>query len=191
MAQTYSAHASTPTLPALRPRALTIQFGLLLAAAWLLPAVVHLAGLPVRLLVPMHWPAILAGLCYGWRSGALIGGLSPVVSYLISGMPHPVVLPAMTLELAAYGFFAGFVLQVLQRGRLQAALASLVGGRLLFLAVMVFSGAVTTPLPMYLENAMRPGLAAALAQLILLPLLAGWWVGREQRGGSGNVKFEI
>ena len=181
MAQTYSAPPSTLTLPALRPRALTIQFGLLLAAAWLLPAAVHLAGLPVRVLLPMHWAAILAGLCYGWRSGAAIGALAPIVSYMLSGMPRPAVLPAMTLELAAYGFFAGFVLQVLQRGRLQAALASVIGGRLVFLAVMVVTGALTTPLPVYLENAMLPGLAAGVAQAILLPLLAAWWVSRERQ----------
>ncbi len=184
MAHTYSANASSWTLPAARPRALTVQFVLLLSAAWLLPAVVHLAGLPVRQLLPMHWPAILAGLCYGWRSGAVIGALAPIVSYMLSGMPRPAVLPSMTLELAAYGFFAGFVLQVLQRGRLQAALAAIVGGRLVFLAVMVVTGAITTTLPEYLKNAMAPGLFAALAQVLLLPLLSAWWVRRESR----NVK---
>lgn len=181
MAQTLPASASSWTLPALRPRALTVQFTLLLCAAWLLPAAVHLAGLPVRQLLPMHWPAIVAGLCYGWRSGAVIGALSPIVSFLISGMPRPAVLPSMTLELAAYGFFAGFVLQVLQRGRVQAALASVIGGRLVFLAVMVFTGAITTQLPVYLENAMLPGVLAAVLQVVTLPLLAEWWVRREQR----------
>ena len=127
----------------------------------------------------MHWSAIVAGLCYGWRSGAVVGALSPVVSYLLSGMPRPAVLPSMTMELAAYGFLAGFALEVLGRGRLQATLAALVGGRLVFLAVMVFTGAVTTPLPVYLRDAMAPGLFAALAQLITLPLLAAWWVRRE------------
>lgn len=180
MSQTLAANASGWTLPALRPRALTVQFGLLIAAAWLLPAAIHLAGLPVRQLLPMHWPAIVAGLCYGWRSGAIIGALAPVVSYMISGMPRPAVLPSMTFELAAYGFLAGFVLQVLRRGRLQATLAAVVGGRLVFLAVMVLTGAITTTLPVYLENAMLPGLLAALAQVAVLPLLSAWWVRRER-----------
>jgi riboflavin transporter FmnP len=181
VSETISANASTWTLPALRPRALTIQFGLLLCAAWLLPAAIHLSGLPVRQLLPMHWPAILAGLCYGWRSGAVVGALAPIASYMISGMPRPAVLPAMTFELAAYGFFAGFALQVLQRGRLQATLASVLGGRLVFVAVMVVTGAITTTLPVYLKNAMLPGLAAALAQVLLLPLLASWIVRHESR----------
>ena len=175
--------ANTPgwTLSARQPRALTIQFFLVLCAAWLLPAAIHTLGLPVRQLLPMHWPAILAGLVYGWRSGAVIGAASPIVSYLISGMPRPAVLPSMTLELAAYGFIAGYFVEVLQRGRLQAALASVIGGRVVFLAVMVFTGAITTSLPAYLQAAMVPGLLAALAQVVLLPPLANAWVNVERR----------
>ncbi len=175
-----SAASTSPTLPALRSRALTTQFLLLLSAAWLLPALVHMAGLPVRLLVPMHWPVILAGLCYGWRSGAAIGVLAPIVSYAMSGMPRPEVLPAMTIELAAYGAIAGIALQGLRLGRLQATMASVVGGRLAFLAVMVFTGALATPFATYLEAAMLPGLGAALAQAVLLPWVAGWWVDRHR-----------
>ena len=179
VAQPISSYPPAWTLPAIWPRALTAQFALLLCAAWLLPAAVHMAGLPVRQLLPMHWPAILAGLCYGWRSGALIGALAPITSYLISGMPRPEVLTSMAFELAAYGFIAGFTIDVLRRGRLQATLASVIGGRLVFLAVMDVTGAITSTLPVYLQNAMLPGLVAALAQLVLLPLIAGWWVDRE------------
>jgi uncharacterized membrane protein len=182
VSQTVFANAPAWTLPARQPRALTIQFGLVLCAAWLLPAAVHMLGLPVRQLLPMHWPAILAGLVYGWRSGAVIGAASPIVSYLIAGMPRPEVLPSMTFELAAYGFIAGFMIEVLGRGRLEAALAAVIGGRLVFLAVMVSTGAITTSLPVYLQAAMVPGLAAGLAQVVSLPLLANYWVKKESRG---------
>lgn len=181
MAHTLDAPSSPWTLNPLHPRALTLQFGLVLAGAWALPALIHLLGLPVRQLLPMHWPAILAGLVYGWRSGAVIGAASPIVSYLISGMPRPAVLPSMTFELAAYGAIAGFVVQVLQRGRFEAALASVIGGRLVFLAVMVVTGAITTAFPVYLQAAMLPGLPAAVAQIVLLPLIAGAWVRWERR----------
>lgn len=169
---------------ALSPRALTLQFGLVLAAAWALPALIHLLGLPVRQLLPMHWPVILAGLVYGWRSGTVIGAASPIASYLISGMPRPAVLPSMTFELAAYGAIAGFMVQALQRGRVEAALASVIGGRLVFLAVMVTTGTITTALPAYLQAAMLPGLPAALAQVVLLPLVAHAWVRWEARGSA-------
>lgn len=181
VSQTLSAPVSVWTLPARQPRALTIQFALVLCAAWALPAVIHLLGLPVRRLLPMHWPAILAGLVYGWRSGLVIGAASPIVSYLMTGMPRPAVLPSMTFELAAYGAIAGYFVEVLQRGRLQAALAAVIGGRVVFLAVMVFTGAISTSLPAYLQAAMLPGLLAALAQVVLLPLLAHLWVTRAHR----------
>jgi hypothetical protein len=100
---------------------------------------------------------------------------------MIAGMPRPAVLPSMTFELAAYGFIAGYFVEVLQRSRLQAALASVIGGRVVFLAVMVFTGAITTSLSAYLAAAMVPGLIAALAQVVLLPLLANAWVKREQK----------
>ena len=180
VAQTYTAQSPSWTLPALRPRALTIQFGLVLAAAWLLPAAIHALGLPVRQLLPMHWPAILAGLVYGWRSGAVIGLLSPIVSYAIAGMPRPAVLPSMTFELAAYGAIAGLMVEVLRRNRFEAAVASVIGGRLVFLAVMLATGAIATPFGTYLQAAMVPGLPAAVAQAVLLPLLAKYWVKREQ-----------
>jgi len=162
---------------------LTVQGLLLIAAAWLLPSLAHLMGLPVRMLLPMHWPVVLAGLCYGWRSGAVIGAAAPLVSYLLSGMPPPMVLPAMTLELAAYGFLAGFAREVLHRGRFEATLASLLGGRVLFVGVMLATGVIVGPLPDYLRNAMLPGLAAGAVQALLLPVLAGWWVRREQHPG--------
>ena len=87
----------------------------------------------------------------------------------------------MTVELAAYGAIAGLFVEVLHRGRFQAALASAIGGRLVFVAVMVVTGAIATPLGTYLQAAMLPGLPAAIAQVVLLPLLAAYWVRREQR----------
>ncbi|RLB05283.1 MAG: hypothetical protein DRG50_07465, partial [Deltaproteobacteria bacterium] len=95
-----------PTLAFWKVRAFLFQ-GLLVAAAMLLPVVAHLSGAPVRILLPMHWPVILAGLVYGWRGGALIGLVAPTVSFLFSGLPLPRILPAMTIELFTYGFFTG------------------------------------------------------------------------------------
>lgn len=176
--------ADVRVLPASRPRALTAQAGLLLAAAVALPALAHLTGLPVRTLLPMHWPVILAGLCYGWRSGAVLGALAPLTSYLLSGMPPPVILPPMTLELAAYGMLAGLVREVLGRGRVEATLGAVLGGRILFVGAMLASGTIVGPLADYLRNAMAAGLPAALAQVLLLPPLAAWWVRRESQAAK-------
>ena len=129
----------------------------------------------------MHWPVILVGLVYGWRAGLLLGLLAPCVSFLISGMPLPHILPAMTVELAAYGFLAGLARQTLRWNGFLAALLSLVGGRLVFVAMALATGAARPSLPAYALAALVPGWAAALGQWILLPILANAWVRNETR----------
>lgn len=165
-------------LPALKTDAVIVQALLLVSAAFLLPSLAHLTGLPVRWLLPMHWPVIMAGLCYGWRSGLLIGIAAPVVSFGVSGMPPAAVLPAMTLELAAYGFLAGFARQSFGLSTRISALVSLAGGRIVFLIAALLIGWITTSFGSYLASAMLPGIPAAIAQLLLLPLIADKWVSR-------------
>ena len=167
------------TLPALRLRAVSAQMVLLLGAAFVLPALAHAAGVPVRTWLPMHWPVILAGLCYGWRSGALIGLAAPGVSFLLSGMPPPAVLPAMTAELAAYGFCAGFFREQLRQNLWLSVASALIGGRLVFLVIRLATGSIAGPFAEYMQAALLPGLPAALGQFVLLPIAAGGWVRRE------------
>jgi hypothetical protein len=96
-------------------------------------------------------------------------------------MPLPAILPAMTLELAAYGFLAGFFRESLRLGKSLSTAISLIGGRVLFIAFVAATAAVKAPILEYLKLALLPGLAAALGQFFLLPLAAGWWVRREHR----------
>lgn len=169
------------TLSASGIRALSLQAILLVAASVLLPAAAHLAGLPVRLLLPMHWPVVLVGLIYGWRSGAIVGLAAPGLSYVISGMPYPAVLPAMTVELAVYGLLAGIFREQLRWNLFLATAMAVVGGRLVFLVAAIATGASGPSTSEYVRAALIPGFAAALAQVLVLPLVAKWWV----RRGSG------
>jgi niacin transporter len=172
---------SQATLPGLGARALSIQGLLLIAASFLLPAAAHLTGLPVRILLPMHWPVILVGLCYGWRSGAVVGLAAPVLSFALSGMPYPPMLPAMTFELAAYGLLAGLFHERFRWNMLWSAALAVVGGRVLFIGLVLATGAAGGGLVPYLNAAMIPGRAAGLAQIALLPVVARWWVTREKK----------
>jgi len=87
----------------------------------------------------------------------------------------------MTLELAAYGFLAGFFRETLRLSWPLSTALSLLGGRVLFVTFAVATGSVNALIPEYLKLALFPGLASALGQFLLLPLAAGWWVRREQR----------
>jgi len=172
------------TLPCRGARAVSVQCLLLVSASFLLPAATHLLGLPVRVLLPMHWPVILVGLCYGSRSGGLVGLVAPGLSFLLSGRPYPSILPAMTGELAAYGLLAGFLRGQLRWKAVWSTALAVAAGRVLFVALAIATGASGRAWLPYVRAALLPGLATGLAQIILLPRVAGWWVARE--GGSSR-----
>ena len=63
-----------------------------------------------NMLLPMHIPVFLCGLICGWRYGAAVGFLAPLLRSVSFGMPpmYPVAV-AMAFELAVYGGTAGFL----------------------------------------------------------------------------------
>ncbi len=150
----------------------------LVAAAVLLPAVAHLTGAPVRWLLPMHWPIILAGLVYGWRSGLMVGLLAPGTNYLLTGIPLPLILPAMTLELAVYGFVTGWLRERLNLSGFAAVGVALIAGRIVFLSVVLLTGAALGSFGKYVIAAMLPGLAAGVVQVVLMPVVAKVWMNK-------------
>jgi len=176
-----SSDNSISVLPAWGIRSVSIQGFLLVCASFLLPALAHLTGLPVRYLLPMHWPVLLVGLCYGWRSGLLAGLAAPGLSHLISGMPLPHILPAMTIELGVYGFLSGLLRQKFHLGQTLSTSLALIGGRIVFLAVVLLTAAVPESFDVYLYAAMLPGLVAAVVQILVLPPVARALVNNEYK----------
>ena len=81
---------------------------------------------------PLHIPALICGLCCGWKWGLGLGLLLPVMRGLVFGMPpFPAVALPMAFELGAYGLFAGILYPLLlkafkKENHLPALLASLV-----------------------------------------------------------------
>ncbi len=171
------------TLEFWKVRAFIFQ-GLLISTAVLLPAVSHLTGAPVRILIPMHWPIILAGLVYGWRGGALTGLLAPTISFLISGRPLPIVLPAMTIELFIYGFVTGLLRERFRWNAFASVAVALIIGRVAFIISAVLSGYLSGNYLEYMKVALLPGVAAGVSQIILLPLLGSWWVKKGKRNSN-------
>ncbi len=144
-----------------------------------LPVVAHLAGAPVRYLLPMHWTIILAGLVYGKKGGALSGFITPSLSFMISGMPYlPMLLP-MTIELTAYGFIAGYMRENFKLNSFMAVAIALISGRILFLLTVLAMGGYTGSFTEYTQTAMMPGIIAAAAQIIILPFISNWIVAKE------------
>ena len=168
-----------PTLAFWGVRSIIMQ-SLLIVAAAALPAIAHLTGAPVRIILPMHWPVILAGLVFGWRGGALVGVLAPFASYLISGMPLPGIIPAMTVELGVYGLIAGLMREKFALNSFASVALAVIAGRLCFALTVLATVNAESSFGAYFQAALIPGIPAAIAQIIVLPILAGLWLKNAQ-----------
>lgn len=152
---------------------------LFIALAVLMPAAAHLFGAPVSYLLPMHWAVILAGLVYGWRGGAISGFLSPIVSFMITGMPSSVILFPMTAELFTYGFVTGYLRENFKLKAFISVAFALIAGRIIYFLIAMSTGLITSGPVVFLQLIFFPGMIAAAAQIIILPLIAKWWVNKE------------
>jgi hypothetical protein len=85
----------------------------------------------------------------------------------------------MTVELGAYGLMAGYARQMWRLAGAASIALAIIAGRLIFVAVALATGAVTPTILGYLGAALLPGLLAAVAQVVTLPLVARWWITRE------------
>jgi len=148
-----------------------VLLGLLAAA---LPAWAHGAGLPVRILNPMHWPVLFAGLACGWRTGFAVGAAAPALSFLMSGYPLPFMIPPITLEMAAYGGMAGWLHGLRRLHPALCVAGAVVFGRILFIGCAWLAHVGAGDFGGYLRAALVPGIACALAQVALLPLPLRW-----------------
>ena len=153
----------------IRSYILTGVFALLSVA---MPWVFHQFHLAGPTFLPMHIFVFLAGLLFGWRTGLIVGFLTPLASYAVSGMPALRILPQIVIELSVYGLVAGILRERFNLRLIWSLLGTMVAGRLaLCLTALVLYhiiGKIYSPL----------GLEAN-------PLLAVWSVIKQ--GGPGIV----
>ncbi len=109
--------------------------GLFLALAVLIPMIFHLTGIGGQIFLPMHIPVILCGFICGKKYGLLVGAVAPLINTFILGMPvlYPIGI-AMVFELAAYGYFAGWLFEKSKRV-MPALIGAMVFGRIVRIVV--------------------------------------------------------
>lgn len=99
----------------------------LLALAWLIPFLVHLApwagARPLgAYLLPVFWATFLAVYFYGLGAGLLTGLFSPAVNLLVTGLPAWKFFGAMSLELVVFVFLTTWAVRAAPRFWLWAPL---------------------------------------------------------------------
>ena len=158
----------------------TIGAVLAVACAVALPQIFHflgaVSGLGTSLgeaFLPMHIPVLLAGFLFGPIVGFAVGALSPVISFLISGMPTAAVMPFMIIELASYGVVAGFFKNSRVSTVLGVLTAQVAGRAVRAAAVLIaFYGIRYTAIPVAsIWKSAVTGLFGIALQLVLIPLI--------------------
>ena len=145
-----------------------------LALGILFPFVFHQFGMAGRIFSPMHIPVFLAGIFVGPISGLVVGILSPIVSFLLSGMPPPYAVPLMAIELPLYGVSIGLLTKINKLPLILALIISMLVGRIGFaLGLLVFGLFLNLPYGFsgFLKASFILGLPGIVLQLILIPLL--------------------
>ncbi len=156
-----------------------IYSGLFLALAMVLPFLTGQIPSIGSMLLPMHLPAFLCGLICGFPYGALVGFISPLLRYVLFGMPP--IFPtgiAMAFELLTYGLVSGLVYSHSKQHNLKTVYLSLIiamlAGRIVWgLATMLllgYSGKSFT-LTMFMTSGFVTGLPGIVLQLILIPAI--------------------
>lgn len=112
---------------------------------------------------------LLAGILFGWRAGILVGLLTPLISYGISGMPLPQALPRIITEATFYGLAAGILRGHFKFGVLVSIIGAIAIGRLAALVelTLIPGGSHSVILAWQTAKLGWPGI---VLQLLLLPL---------------------
>ena len=140
-----------------------------------------------KALCPMHLPVLICSLVLGWKYGAVVGLLLPITRSLIFQFPplYPNAV-AMTFELAAYGFAAGFIYGLFRKAGFTTAakriialyialIAAMIVGRLVWGAaqwVLLSLGGKAFTLEAFLAGAVTGSIPGIVIQLLLVPSLA-------------------
>lgn len=158
------------------PQTLTLTFtdirlylisSLFIAGNLLFPWVLHHFGSSGQIFLPLYFFSLLAGLAFGWRCGLFTGLVSPLLSYLYSGMPILAILPFVLLKSTILGGVSGLLTEksskIFVAAFLAVAITQISGSPVIYLVTH------NSRLGLLDITSGYPGL---LLQIFLAPLLA-------------------
>ena len=144
---------------------------MLTALGVLLPQLFHMLGLGSTFL-PMFLPVLAAGLLLPPRPVLTVGVLTPLLSWMLTGMPplSPPILPLMLVELPAAAAVAGLLRRRLRWPVIVAVAGAMAADRLLlFFLIEAVSTAAGVRHPMLGPAAVATGLPGVVLAVFVLP----------------------
>ncbi len=167
-------------------RSYVLTFVFVLLAVWT-PWLFHQFHLTGPTFLPMHIFVLIAGLIFGWRAGLIVGLLTPLASYAVSGMPMLPILPQIVVELSVYGLVAGILRERFNLRMIWSLLGAMIAGRLALLLgaslIYLSSGNIYSPLGpetsplLAVWSVIKQGWPGIAVQMALIPG-AIWLTGR-------------
>lgn len=146
---------------------------LLIAASILLPQIFHIFGGTTAggVFLPMHIPVFTSGLLLGPYYGIIVGVLSPIISFFLTGMPPAAKLPFMLIELASYGFLSG-IFYTKKINLYLSLILSQIGGRVIYgfsLLIATYLLHLKVPAIITVGTAVLTGIPGIILQIVFVP----------------------
>lgn len=151
----------------------TVLSGIFIALGLVLPVAFHALGAGSTFL-PMHIPVLLAGFVVSVPFAVAVGAITPILSFLFTGMP-PVfpVLPFMVFELATYGAIASLLFRKFRLNVYISLIGSMIAGRIVSsIVVWVLATFFMAKLPnpfVFITGGIVEGIPGIIIQIIFIP----------------------
>lgn len=161
----------TATLKLINVKKTAFALGFTLASV-ALPMIAHILVGPSagQLFLPIQLFVFAAALLLGWQAGIIVGILSALISFSLTGMPPAAILPIITIELALYGFLAGYFFRDKKWNLYPSLIGAMALGRIILIAVISILPVKVSAIN-YVFSAAKTGAIGIAIQLILVPLI--------------------
>lgn len=152
-----------------------VQAALFLALGLIVPYIFHTTGIAGQIFLPMHLPVLLCGFILGERYGIIVGFITPILNSVLTGMPpiYPTAL-AMALELASYGFVAGYIYKNKKKNVILSLITAMIAGRIVLGVanyVLFFMAGNKYLLTMFIASSFIKPIWGIIIQLVLIPVI--------------------
>lgn len=156
------------------------EFLLIMAGVFVPMLTHHFFGMQAAIMIsPVHWFVIFATLTYGLAGGLAVAIVSPVLSFMFTGLPMPMILIAMLGELSVYAILIALFKTKFNFVTPLAIALSLVIGKFVYTMIFGF-------LQLNADNGFNfitfytglliGSIVLMFLQIIILPVLSNLWI---------------
>lgn len=151
--------------------------GVLLALCILLPFLTFQQQQLGNMFSLIHIPVLLCGFVCGWQYGLIVGLMAPLLRHFFVGMPPFDAAVLMTIELAAYGAFAGVLYKSMPKKNVSiyvTLILSMILGRLAYGAAgFAFAKLLNIDftIALFITKAFVNAVPGIICHIIVIPLI--------------------